>query len=74
MRYKAKANAPINHALPLVQHATSDEGTLWNIEQEKDLLCVEFTSNLSIDRLQQGFENAAKLLGLRDPVRLFKIR
>ncbi|GGA93488.1 hypothetical protein [Agarivorans gilvus] len=74
MRYKAKISAAITQALPLVQSATADEAVLWNIEKERDMLCMEFTSNLSFERLEAGFQEAAEKLGISCPISILKLR
>ncbi|MGY5453390.1 hypothetical protein ACVFI8_20955 [Agarivorans sp. MS3-6] len=74
MRYKAKISAAITQALPLIQTATADEAVLWNIEKERDLLCMEFTSNLSFESLESGFTQAAEKLGLSCPVSILQLR
>ncbi|MEE1672496.1 hypothetical protein SNR37_001825 [Agarivorans aestuarii] len=74
MRYKAKISAAITQALPLVQSATADEAVLWNIEKERDMLCMEFTSNMSFESLEAGFKQAAEKLGITCPISLLKLR
>ncbi|WP_432453357.1 MULTISPECIES: hypothetical protein [unclassified Agarivorans] len=74
MRYKAKICAAITQALPLLQSATADEAVLWNIEQERDILCMEFTSSLSFESLELGFKQAAEQFGINHQISILKLR